>query len=158
MVVDETWHAECRSCDVSRTCAANVMLCRPSQDVSHCSHNSGVRVHACNVTCPITALQSSGADKCAKVRAFSSRSKIRKKTTACSLCAAHEKCSHHAEGQEQHPEPQVCRWATPFCDFDSMQFFFFVGQLSSAFQLACAGFCSAVGALICSKLRTGHRK
>ena len=109
------------------------MLCRPSQDVSHCSHNSGVRVHACSVTSPITALKSSGADKCAKVRAFPSRSQIRKKTTACSLCAAHEKCSHHAEGQEQLPEPQVCRWATPPHDL-------VVGRLSSAFQLAIAGF------------------
>ena len=56
------------------------------------------------------------------------------KTTACSLCAAHEKCSHQAEGQEQPSEPQVRRWATPPYDL-------VVGQDSSAFQLACAKFC-----------------
>ena len=55
------------------------------------------------------------------------------KTVACSLCAAHETCSHQAEGQEQLPEPQVCRWATPPYDL--------VGsQLNSSFELACAGF------------------
>ena len=55
------------------------------------------------------------------------------KTTACSLCAAHEKWSHQAEGQEQPPEPQVCRWATPPHDL-------VVGHLSSAFQLPFAEF------------------
>ena len=51
------------------------------------------------------------------------------------VCARHTKNARTiGMGQEQHSEPQVCRWATPPNDL-------VVGQDSSAFQLACAKFC-----------------
>ena len=183
MVVGEAWHAECRSCDVSRTCAANVMLCRPSQDVSHCSHklcyNSGVRVHACNVTSPITALKSSGADKCAKVLRRDQKQLVVKEPGKSLMqpprhCQAHTGHSRHAAKYVRRQRLAVCARhtknarTTRRAKSSSQNHKCVAGRLhltiwwwawlSSAFQLACAGFCSAVGALICSKLRTGHRK
>ena len=79
------------------------------------------------------------------------------KTTACSLCAAHEKWSHQAEAKSSTSEAQVCRWATPFCDFGTMQFVAWADSVLR-FSLPVQGFLSEVGALTCSKLRTGHRK
>ena len=113
MVVGDAWHAECRSCDVSRTCAANVMLCRPSQDVSHCSHNSGVRVHACNVTSPITALKSSGADKCAKVLRRDQKQLVVKELVKSLMqpprhCQAHTVHSRHAAKYVRRQRLAVC--------------------------------------------------
>ena len=81
-----------------------------------------------------------------QVREPRSKAARHAKTTACSLCAAREKCSHQMEGQEQPPEPQACRWATPPYNL--------VGRLSSAFSWPVQVFFSSRSTDV---LQTSHR-